>query len=159
MDLAIGSLVPTGFPGDLLTEIRVIAVAAPSHPLHQLNRPLTLEDLRDHRHLVIRESGSRRAAPLIWQGAEQRWTVSNKATSIRAAIMGLGFAWFGEDMIREELRSGQLKALPLTEGAERVAPLYMIYADANAKGPGVRRLGELIKDAVRQSREEDSARR
>lgn len=154
VDLAIGSMVPTGFPGDLLTETRVIAVAAPSHPLHQMNRPLTLEDLRDHRHLVIRESGSRRMVPLIWQGAEQRWTVSNKATSIRAAIMGLGFAWFGEDIIREEIRSGQLKPLPLIEGAVRMAPLYLIYADANAKGPGVRRLGELLREGVLQSRGE-----
>jgi hypothetical protein len=33
-----------------------------------------------------------------WEVAEQRWTVSNKATSIRAACMGLGFAWFAEDL-------------------------------------------------------------
>jgi len=50
--------------------------------------------------------------------AERRWTVSNTATSIRAATMGLGFAWYPEDSIRSELESGALKPLP-REGAER----------------------------------------
>ena len=153
VDLAIGSQVPSGYLGDLLMQMRFIAAAAPSHPLHQSGRKVNLHDLRDHRHLVIRESGSNRNAPLIWQGAEQRWTVSNKATSIRAACMGLGFAWFAEEIIRDELASGELKPLPLVEGAERVAPLYLMYADPNAKGPGVRRLGEMIRESVRQCRQ------
>jgi DNA-binding transcriptional LysR family regulator len=34
---------------------------------------------------------------------ERRWTVSHKATSIRAATMGLGYAWYPEETIREEL--------------------------------------------------------
>lgn len=150
VDLAIGSQVPPGFLGDLLMQMRFIAAAAPSHPLHRLGRKVNLHDLRDHRHLVIRESGSSRNAPLIWQGAEQRWTVSNKATSIRAACMGLGFAWFAEEIIRDELAAGELKPLPLVEGAERVAPLYLMYADPDAKGPGVKRLGEMIRESVRQ---------
>lgn len=148
VDLAISSQVPPGFLGDLLLQMRFIAAAAPAHPLHLLGRELTLKDLREHRHLIIRDSGSSRGAPLIWQGAEQRWTLSNKATSIRAAIMGLGFAWYAEETIRDEIKSGQLKPLPLVEGAERVGSLYLVYADPNAKGPGVKRLGELIRDAV-----------
>jgi DNA-binding transcriptional LysR family regulator len=148
VDLAICSQVPPGFLGDLLLQVRAVAAAAPSHPLHQLGRELTLNDLREHRHLIIRESGSSREFPVAWQGAEQRWTVSNKATSIRAACMGLGFAWFFEDIIRDEIASGQLKPLPLVEGAERVGALYLVYADPYAKGPGVKRLGELIHEAV-----------
>jgi len=148
VDLAISSQVPPGFLGDLLLQMRFIAAAAPSHPLHQLGRDLTLNDLREHRHLIIRDSGSNRGAPIIWQGAEQRWTVSNKATSIRAAVMGLGFAWYAEETIHEEIRAGRLKPLPLVEGAERMGSLFLVYADPNAKGPGVKRLGELIREAV-----------
>jgi DNA-binding transcriptional LysR family regulator len=148
VDLAIASQVPPGFLGDLILQVRFIAAAAPSHPLHQLGRELTLNDLREHRHLIIRDSGTSRSSPLAWQGAEQRWTVSQKATSIRAACMGLGFAWFAEEIIRDEIKSGQLIPLPLAEGAERMASLYLVYADPFAKGPGVRRLGELVREAV-----------
>lgn len=48
--------------------------------------------------------------------------------------MGLGFAWFAEHSIREELESGELKPLPLRQGAERWGGLYLVYADADAAG-------------------------
>lgn len=148
VDLAIGPTVPPGFTGDALMHVRFVLAAHPAHPLHQLGRPLNAADLKQHRHLVIRETGSRRvrATSII---ADQRWTVSNKATSIRAATLGLGFAWFPEDSIREELQSSQLKVLPLREGAERYGTLYLIFADRDAAGPGARRLAEIIRERVR----------
>src|SRR5438128_1354004 len=109
VDLAITSHIPPGFLGDPLLRLRFIAVAHPDHPLHRLGRELTHRDLRRHRQLVIRDSGSQRTREGGWLGAEQRWTVSNKATSIRAASMGLGFAWYPEENIREELSAGRLK--------------------------------------------------
>jgi len=60
VDLAICSQIPVGFNGDPLMRLRFIPVAHPDHPLHQLGRELTLQDLRRHRHLIIRDSGSRR---------------------------------------------------------------------------------------------------
>jgi len=147
-DFAIGSSVPPGFLGDVLLPVRFVCAAAPSHPLHALGRALTLEDLRPHRHLVIRDSGVQRARAGGWLN-ELRWTVSHKATSIRAAVMGLGYAWYPEDSIREELESGALKPLALREGAERFTTLYLVYADRDAAGPGTRRLAEIIQEEVR----------
>src|ERR1700682_920736 len=84
VDFAIVASVPRGFVGDaLIPMMRALCVAAPSHPLHALGRPLTLEDLRRHRHIVIRDSGAQRSRSAGWLN-EQRWTVSHKATSIRA---------------------------------------------------------------------------
>jgi len=150
VDFVIGTLVPGGFLGDALMQVRFVCAAAPSHPLHQLGRPVELEDLRAHRHLVVRDSGVRRSRSGGWLN-ERRWTVSNKATSIRAACMGLGFAWYAEENIREELESGSLKRLPLTEGAERFATLYLVYADRVAAGPGTRRLVEIIHAHVTEN--------
>jgi DNA-binding transcriptional LysR family regulator len=150
VNFAIGPTVPPGFVGDPLMDVRAVLVAAPSHPLHQLGRPVVAADLKPHRHLVIRDSGSRRdrAASVV---AHQRWVFSNKATAIRAAVMGLGFAWYGEDMVREELDDGRLKPVPMREGAERQATLYLIYADRDALGPGARRLTEIIRERVQQA--------
>ncbi len=148
VDLAVASHIPAGFIGDPLMQVRFVAVAAPDHPLHRVGRDLTPEDLREHRHLVIRDSGSRRTRPGAWDFAGQRWTVSHKATSIRALCMGLGFAWVAEEIIREELDAGLLQPLPLTRGAERWGTLYLVYANAELAGPGTRRLGEMIREAV-----------
>jgi DNA-binding transcriptional LysR family regulator len=149
-DLSIGPTIPPGFVGEALMNVRFVLAAAPSHPLHQLGRPIVPADLKPHRHLIIRDTGSRRvrATNAI---ATQRWTVSHKATSIRAATLGLGFAWFPEDSIREELRGGQLKALPMQEGTERYATLYLIHAGGDVVGKGARRLGAIIKERVKKT--------
>lgn len=150
VDFAIGSSIPPGFVGDRLLSVRFVCVAAPAHPLHSLGRALTLEDLRPHRHLVVRDSGVQRARAGGWLN-ELRWTVSNKATSIRAAVMGLGYAWYPEEAIREELERGALKPLPLREGGERLGTLYLVFADRDTAGPGTRRLTEIIREEVRRA--------
>jgi DNA-binding transcriptional LysR family regulator len=151
VDLAICSQIPAGFIGDQLMRLRFVAAAQPDHPLHRLGRELTLQDLREHRHLIIRDTGSQRRSG-SWLGAEQSWTVSQKATSIHAACMGLGFAWFPEETIRGELERGDLKPLPLREGGERWAELYLVFADRDYAGPGARRLAEIIRELVAESR-------
>jgi len=147
VDLAICSQVPPGFAGDLLMRMRFVAAAHPDHPLHQLGRELTLQDLRKYRHLVIRDSGSQRRSG-SWVGAEQSWTVSHKATSIHAASMGLGYAWFPEETVRRELEGGVLKPLPLREGGERWANLYLVFADRDYAGPGALRLADIMREHV-----------
>jgi DNA-binding transcriptional LysR family regulator len=148
VDLAVCSKVPPGFAGDMLMRLRFIAAAHPDHALHRLGRELTLQDLRKHRHLVIRDTGSQRRSG-TWLGAEQSWTVSHKATSIHAAGMGLGFAWFPEETVRDELAHGALKALPLREGGEGWADLYLVFADRDYAGPGALRLAEIIREHVK----------
>ncbi len=148
VDLAISGVVPNGFLGDPLMRLRFVAVASPDHPLHQLGRALTYRDLRRYRQIVIRDSGSQRARSGGWLGAEQRWTVSHKATSIRALVLGAGFAWIPEENIRAELESGALKPLPLREGGERFADLYMIFGERDYVDPDTSRLAEIIRESV-----------
>jgi DNA-binding transcriptional LysR family regulator len=149
MDLAISSVIPAGFFGDPLMSMRFLAAAHPDHPLHKLKRKLTMQDLRRHRHLVVRDSGSRRNRDVSWLASEQRWTVSHKATQIHAAGMGLGFAYFAEETIRGELEKGLLKPLPMREGGERFGQLYLVYADSDYVGPGAKRLASIIRDEVK----------
>ncbi len=143
-DLAIAGSVPAGYTGDALMRVRFVPAAHPEHALHRLGRKLTPKDLRAHRQLVVRETGVRRATRTPIEAA-QRWTVSNMSTSIIAARSGYGYAWLPEYKIRDELAAGTLKALPLREGAERYAELYLVFADADAAGPGTRRLAEIIR--------------
>lgn len=150
VDFAIAGNIPAGFAGDPVMQVRFVCAAATGHPLHKLGRPLTLDDLRLHRHLVIRDSGVQRARSGGWLN-ELRWTVSHKATSIRAALMGLGYAWYPEEAVREELEHGTLKRLPLREGAERIGTLYLVFADREAAGPGTLRLAALIREEIRRS--------
>jgi len=148
VDLALTPHIPSGFNGEPLMSARFIPVAHPDHPLHRLGRELTPRDLRKHRHLVVRDTGSRRSKESRLLSAEMRWTVSGMPTSIGAVCRGYGFAWFPMDKIRHELADGTLKPLPLRGGAERVEQIYLVFSDRDAAGPGVLRLAEIIREQV-----------
>lgn len=149
VDFAISTMVPPGFAGESLMRLRGVAVASPDHPLHQLGREVELRDLRQHRQIIIRDTAIQKTRETGgWQLAEQRWTVSNKATSISALRLGLGFAWLPDEIIREELQSGQLKPLPLRAGGERFVELYLVFPDRDYPGKAAWRLAEIIRERV-----------
>lgn len=150
VDLAITPVVPTGFHSMPLMRARVTVVAHPEHPLHKLGRKLTLRDLKRHRHIVIRDSGAKRDKKSMLLTAEQRWTVGHMATSIAAVSQGYGFAWLPEDKIRPEMEAGLIKPLPLTDGAERFADIYLVYRDEESAGPGTQRLAQIIRETVKE---------
>ena len=148
VDLAIGSRVPPGFVGERLMDMEFVCCAAPTHPLHRLDRDVTMDDLRRHRHLLVRDTGSRRRSGVRRLEAEQRWTVSHKATSIRAACMGLGFAWFAASNIRDELASGELLPLPLGPAGVRTGSLFLIHPDPDAASRPMQALMRAFRSRV-----------
>ena len=150
VDLAISPQLPPGFLGDILMRIKLLAVAHADHPLHHQVRELSNLDLKAYRHVVVRDSGSKRDSRAISVEVDQRWTVSQISTSIEAVSLGYGFAWLPEEHIREELQKGILKPLPLREGTVREVPLYLIIASPDFAGPGVKRLAEIIRGSVPQ---------
>ena len=151
-DLAICPQVPPGFLGDPLLQVSVVAVAHRDHALHRLGRELSLRDLADHRHVVVRDSGAKRDRKAVSVEVDQRWTVSTVASSIQAVSRGHGFAWLPSAQIADELASGQLVPLPLREGRERVMTLYLVLADPDFAGPGVRRLAQILREAANPDR-------
>lgn len=147
-ELGIAVRVPTGLAAETLMSIPFVPVAHPDHPLHKLGREIAPRDLRNHRHLVVRDSSAQRDKKSAMLEVEQRWTVTNLSTSIGAVTRGHGFAWLPQDKIRTELDQGQLKILPLRGGRERVAQLYMFFADSDAAGPGTQRLAQIVREEV-----------
>lgn len=150
VDLAITAVIPSGFLGDLLMPVRMLAMAHPDHPLHRLGREIDYADLQKVRQIVIRDSGIRMQRDGGWLGAEQRWTVGHISTRIRALCMGLGFGWLPEFSVEREVREGLLKPLPLMEGAIRMAHLHLVYANRDYAGPATRALAGIIHEEVGQ---------
>jgi DNA-binding transcriptional LysR family regulator len=90
--------------------------------------------------------------------------VGNLSTSIEAARSGYGFAWLPEEKIRAELQQGLLEPLPLRDGGDRFADLYLIFADREHAGPATLRLAQILRETTaseckRQSTAAVAARR
>src|SRR5579859_659874 len=149
-DIAITPMPPPGFLGEPLMVMKMIAVAHPDHALHHLGRFVTSRDLKRHRHVVVRDSGSLRTPKVLSIEVEQRWTVSHMSSSIQAVAAGYGFAWLPEYRIYDEMKAGLLRPLPMKEGGVRPMQLYLVLADPDFAGPGARRLMEILRASVQR---------
>jgi DNA-binding transcriptional LysR family regulator len=143
-DVVVTTRVPQGFLGDWLMDVEMVAVAAPSHPLHALHRALSLEDLVLHTQVVVRDSG-RRPRDEGWLGAQHRWTVASLEASHAAVRAGLAYAWLPAHLVAGDMAAGQLKPLPLTAGATRRMALYVVLVGGDTAGPAARKALELLQ--------------
>jgi DNA-binding transcriptional LysR family regulator len=144
-DIAITPQIPPGFFGEIIMRTPIVAVAHPDHALHHLGKEVTQRDLRNYRHITVRDTGSQRDQRAMTIEVNQRWIVGSMTTAIEALSAGYGFAWMPIERISRELADGRLKALPMREGKERWIDLYLIIADPDFAGPGVKRLAEIIR--------------
>ena len=151
VDLAIGGFVPTGFVGEKVMSATFHCVSSADHQLQQFDRPVTYEDMRQYRQIVVRDSGQYRRHTVGWQEADQRWTVSDIRTSLAAIRMGLGYAWLPDAYTREDVDAGRLKYLPVEIGAVREVPVHLTFADREFAGPATRRLADLFKENLQKA--------
>lgn len=147
-ELALTPRIPPGFLGDPLTQIRMLAVAHPDHPLAQQSQ-ISEDELKVQRQVVVRDSGTKRQQDVGWLGSEQRWTVSHFATSVEAVKAGLGFAFVPEHRILEELRNGELVVLALDIGSIRTIHLNLIVTQSKQSGPATQALAKIIKESFK----------
>ncbi|MCV6611198.1 MAG: LysR family transcriptional regulator [Amphritea sp.] len=147
VDLAIAGAGLSDFVAEPLFAVEFLAVAAPDYPVFEhcsADNPLPVDELVRFRQMVTRDSALLRKVDSGWLGADERWTVSNIATSVEMLCRGMGFAWVPLTRIQAQLERGTLKPIPLQSGSERSIMLQLYYADARQPGPGVRRLAELL---------------
>lgn len=143
-DVVVTTRVPEGFLGDWLMDVTMIAVAAPSHPLHHLARAPTLDDLALHTQMVVRDSGHA-GRDAGWLGAQHRWTVAALDASRAAVRAGLAYAWLPDHLVSQDIAAGRLAPLPLAIGAMRRMPLYVVPVRGDAAGPAARMALQLFR--------------
>lgn len=144
VDLAVSPFINATLFNEELCSIDFIAVSSPHHALQQSEHPITFEELRNHRQIVVRDSALGKRKDEGWLGADQRWTVSHMRTSIDMIVNGFGYAWLPIPLIENELKEGKLQPLDLKSGQKRTAQLHLIFADGDQLGPAARAfLGEL----------------
>lgn len=137
-DVVVTTRVPSGHLGDWLLDVTFVAVAKSNHPLFQVDHSLTAEDLARHVQVVVRDSGFRHPRDEGWLGADLRCTVGSTEASLATVEAGLAYAWLPEHLIRGSLERGVIKPLPLSAGASRNAPLYLVLVNPDLAGPAAR---------------------
>lgn len=127
-----------------ICRIEFIAVASPEHYLHQNAGPISLEQLKSCRQIVVRDSAAKTNIDHGWLGADQRWTVSSLRASVDLVSRQMGFAWLPLPEIEHLIANNTLKPLNLEKGKTRSVMFYLNYQDEHALGPAAREfMGEL----------------
>ena len=143
--IAITPMVPEAGSFRTLGRIRFTPVAHPDHALHRLGRPLLRDDLREHRHIVIRDTAPRLADEGSWLKSPAYWTVGSMDVSIDLLVAGLGFAWLPLSRIEAELASGTLQPLLMARLNDRHVELFLAWRDVDAAGAVCARALELLE--------------
>jgi DNA-binding transcriptional LysR family regulator len=143
-DLVIGTKTPPGFQSRPLLQVKMIAVAAPGHPLVKNREDVSELELRSMRQVVLGDTGTFREQDSGWLQADQRWTVSHFSTSIKLLRSGLVFAFLPQNWIEQELAEGSLQRIPLAPSMDRLLQVHMMLADNQAAGPATKALYETI---------------
>ena len=125
---------------------------APSHPLAQLNRPLTVDDFANV-EWILREEGSGtrevfdNAILNHLEDANIRLTLGHNEAILKIIAGGLGISCISKLALLPMLNSGQLVILE-TPFWELKRPLYMLVHRHKYQGPGLKAFMNYCNDHV-----------
>nr|CAD6416645.1 LysR family transcriptional regulator [Rhizobium sp. Q54] len=113
----------------------MLPVAAADHPLGQLDRPLTLNDVREETQLVVTDASGLTKGRDFNVLSYKTWRVSDIATKHQLIRGGLGWGGLPASLVREDLHAGRLVALQLEAYEQGEYPIYALRRVSNPPGP------------------------
>ena len=150
--IAINHMIPSGMVGEPIVEMEFVRVAHPDHPLHHIGRAIYHSDMKLHRQIVIRDSGSYRRENRGFLGSDQRWTVSNMREAFELLRLGFGSGVLARHLAQPAIDAGELKELDIDGGGRMSSNMNLIFADKANTGPAALLLAKLLKKAAEKSR-------
>lgn len=142
--------------GSLVTEVELVAVAAPQHPVAQITGPLEAEILREHVQLVLTDRST------LTQGRDRgvvglrTWRLADLGAKHAMLLAGLGWGSMPRHMVAADLAGGRLvELLPQNwDGRPGMPRLPVMAARPKAGALGVagtwlfERLSQAPADAI-----------
>lgn len=120
----------------------MIPVAAASHPLLTLGRPLTLSDVREEVQLVVTDASGLTRGRDFNVLSYRIWRVGDIHTKRLLILGGLGWGGLPAPLVGADLREGKLALLPLDAYEQGDYPIHAISRTASPPGPAGRWLIE-----------------
>lgn len=143
-DIVLSGETPPGILGQPIDSINMIPVAHVNHVLCRSKVTISEQDLKQHRQIVVRDSGTKRNRDTGWLGSEQRLTVTHFSHSIQALIRSLGFAFIPSHLAEPFIKNGELKKLNLSNKAERRIQIYLTLPSADNAGPATKAMRDIL---------------
>lgn len=149
---AFGVSGPLEMASDLLTRgpagsVKLLAVAAPDHPLALMPGPVSAAIARDHIQLVLTDRS------LLTEGREfgvvaiKSWRLADLGAKHALLLAGMGWGNMPKPMVNEDLKRGRLVELKIETPSEPAYPFHTVYRSDTPPGPAASWLMERLASA------------
>lgn len=149
--IGILAALPLAFPslaGERLTEVPLVAVAAPDHPLAQASGRLPRHALAKHVQLVLTDRSSLMAGKDYGVSSPTTWRLADLSTKHAFLRDGVGWGSMPLHMVQADVRTGTLVILDTEDMPRTGFPLAISAVHRAAAPPGP--AGRWFVDCLRQ---------
>jgi DNA-binding transcriptional LysR family regulator len=157
----MGSLpdAPPELVRERLIALRMVMVAASSHPLADYAGPVPTEELRRHVQLVLTDRSTLTRGREFGVISPRTWRLADLGAKHAFLRAGLGWGGMPWPQVEQELRAGTLVELQMEETPAHgfMMPMYAAHRADTPPGPAGRWLIERLKDTVAQCPDQGAA--
>lgn len=121
--------------------LKLVPVAAPSHPLSQYKGPARMAVARDHIQLVLTDRSTLTEGREFSVFGVRTWRLADLGAKHRLLLAGIGWGSMPEPMVREDLAAGRLVKLALNAWD---ADVYVLQAVHRTDTPMGKAAGWLV---------------
>jgi DNA-binding transcriptional LysR family regulator len=131
-------------------EVRILSVAAPSHPLGAWRGAVPRAELRDHIQLVLTDRSDLTKGQDFNVLSTETWRLGDLGAKHELLLAGIGWGGMPEALVAEDLAAGRLVVLDIEGRGPDQYQIYGVYRADAPPGPAGRwfleRLADLTND-------------
>lgn len=155
----VGSLpiLPPGLIKERMFDVKLMMVAAASHPLASYRGTIPKEELARHVQLVLTDRSNLSEGRNIGVMSRSTWHLADLFAKHAFLVWGLGFGGMPLHTVAKDLAEGRLVELAIEEAPPGGLPLPMfaIYREGEPPGPAGRWMIERLKNCPAEATAED----
>jgi DNA-binding transcriptional LysR family regulator len=136
--------VPDALERRAIGEVRLIPVAAPTHPAAQEGAPIGSTVLREQVQLVLTDRTALTEGQDFGVLALRTWRLGDLGAKHALLLAGLGWGNMPAEMVADDLAAGRLVRLQVAEAPEHHYPIALIHRADTPPGPACAWLAERL---------------
>lgn len=141
--------VPKELRSERIMEMRMVLVAAPSHPLARVQQPISRRTLSDHTQIILTDQSKYTRGKSFGVMSASTWKLTDLNTKRAFLVDGLGWGGMPLSAVEEDLAQGRLVILMAEDEPQGgvFMPMSVTYLAASPPGPAGRWFVETLRDS------------
>lgn len=141
-------MIPPSLVSERLLSVEMVTVAAPGHPMAEMQGPIPLGVAEAATQLVLTDRSALTKGIDLGVQSKNTWRLSDLGAKHAFLVAGLGWGHMPLPMVEDDLVAGRLVRIALEGPAAGIMPMQVIYPPGTSPGPAARWLLDRIRSAA-----------